>query len=149
MTFIKINPARELFRDQVIPSHLNNLFESVMNDGLGKFERNVFFTPRVDVLENEKQFEVHMALPGLKKEEISIAVEKNVLTISGERKKADETKEVKFHTKENFYGKFSRSFTLPEHTDKENLEAELNDGILKIQIPKLESKQIRNNVVIK
>jgi HSP20 family protein len=149
MTFIKINPARELFRDQVIPSHLSNLFESVVNDGLGKFERNVFFTPRVDVLENEKQFEVHMALPGLKKDEISIAIEKHVLTISGERKKATESKEGKYHTVENFYGKFSRSFTLPEHVDKENLEAELVDGILKINIPKIESKQIRSNVVIK
>ncbi|MFY8020231.1 MAG: Hsp20/alpha crystallin family protein [Bacteroidia bacterium] len=149
MTFIKLNPSRELFRDQVIPSHLSSLFDSVLNDGLGKFERNVFFTPRVDILENEKQYEVHMALPGLKKEEISIEIEKNVLSISGERKMASDRKEDKYHTVENFYGKFSRSFTLPEQTDKENLDAELNDGILKIRIPKLEVKQNRSNVVIK
>jgi HSP20 family protein len=149
MTFIKLNPTRELFRDQVIPSHLTSLFDSVLNDGLGKFERNVFFTPRVDILENEKQFEVHMALPGLKKEEIKIEVEKNVLSISGERKMAADRKEDKFHTIENFYGKFSRNFTLPDHADKANLEAELTDGILKIRIPKLELKQNRSNVVIK
>lgn len=149
MTLIKFNPARELFRDQFVNTQINSLFDSFFNDGLGKFERNVFFTPRVDVVENEARFEVHMALPGLRKEEISIDLEKNVLSISGERKLASEKKDEKFHLVENFYGKFSRSFTLPENIDQENLSAELKDGILLVQIPKKEVKQNRSSVVIK
>jgi len=149
MTLIKFNPARELFRDQLVNSQINSLFDSFFNDGLGKFERNVFFTPRVDVIESEKHFEIQMALPGLKKEEVSIEIEKNILTISGERKMSTDKKEDKFHLVENFYGKFSRSFTLPEHLDAENPNAELKDGILFIQIPKREVKQNRSSVVIK
>ncbi|MCG9881781.1 MAG: hypothetical protein MH472_14390, partial [Bacteroidia bacterium] len=72
MTLIKMNPAREFFKERMMPNEVNSLFESFFNDGLGKFERNVFFTPRVDVLEKQTQFEVHLALPGLKKEDINI-----------------------------------------------------------------------------
>lgn len=149
MTLIKFNPARELFRDQFVNTQINSLFDSLFNDSLGKFERNVFFTPRVDVLESESRFEIQMALPGIKKEEIKIDIEKNVLSISGERKLESEKKEEKYHLVENFYGKFSRSFTLPENIDFENLSAELKEGILFVQIPKKEVKQNRSTVVIK
>ena len=56
MTLIKFRPNRELLRDSVIPSEMMNLFDNFFNESLGKFERNVFFKPRVDVVEREKQF---------------------------------------------------------------------------------------------
>jgi HSP20 family protein len=116
---------------------------------LGKFERNVFFTPRVDVLEKTNQFEVHLALPGLKKEEINISIEKNTMTVSGERKLKNENKEDKFHMVENFYGKFSRSFTLPENIDTTKIEGAFEDGMLSVILPKVELKQNTTKVVIK
>ena len=149
MTLIKMNPAREFFRERMLPNEVNSLFESFFNDGLGKFERNVFFTPRVDVLEKQNQFEVHLALPGLKKEEINIAVEKNTMTISGERKLKTEDKDDKFHMVENFYGKFSRSFTLPENIDITKIEGTFEDGMLRIVLPKAELKQHTTKVTIK
>ncbi|MCE2741394.1 MAG: Hsp20/alpha crystallin family protein [Sphingobacteriales bacterium] len=149
MTLIKMNPAREFFRERMLPNEVNSLFESFFNDGLGKFERNVFFTPRVDVLEKQNQFEVHLALPGLKKEEINIAVEKNTMTISGERKLKNEDKDDKFHMVENFYGKFSRSFTLPENIDITKIEGTFEDGMLRIVLPKAELKQHTTKVTIK
>jgi len=149
MTLIKMNPAREFFRERMLPNEVNSLFESFFNDGLGKFERNVFFTPRVDVLEKQSQFEVHLALPGLKKEEINIAVEKNTMTISGERKLKNEDKDDKFHMVENFYGKFSRSFTLPENIDITKIEGTFEDGMLRIVLPKAELKQHTTKVTIK
>jgi len=149
MTLIKMNPAREFFRERMLPNEVNSLFESFFNDGLGKFERNVFFTPRVDVLEKQNQFEVHLALPGLKKEEINIAVEKNTMTISGERKLKNEDKDDKFHMVENFYGKFSRSFTLPENIDITKIEGTFEDGMLRIVLPKAELKQHTTKVAIK
>ncbi|MDP3927675.1 MAG: Hsp20/alpha crystallin family protein [Bacteroidota bacterium] len=149
MTLIKMNPAREFFRERMMPNEVNSLFESFFNDGLGKFERNVFFTPRVDVLEKTNQFEVHLALPGLKKEEINISIEKNTMTVSGERKLKNENKEDKFHMVENFYGKFSRSFTLPENIDTTKIEGAFEDGMLSVILPKVELKQNTTKVVIK
>ncbi|MDP1727922.1 MAG: Hsp20/alpha crystallin family protein [Bacteroidota bacterium] len=149
MTLIKFNPAKELFKESMLPSEINSLFDSFFNDGLGKFERNVFFTPRADVIEKESHFEVQLALPGLKKEEIKLDINKNVLTVSGERKMNSENKDDKFHMVENFYGKFSRSFTLPENIDQTKIEAQLTDGILNVTLPKSELKQNKTSVVIK
>jgi HSP20 family protein len=149
MTLIKMNPAREFFRERMMPNEVNSLFESFFNEGLGKFERNVFFTPRVDVLEKQNLFEVHLALPGLKKDEINISIEKNIMTISGERKLKNEEKEDKFHMVENFYGKFSRSFSLPENIDHSKIEGAFEDGMLKVVLPKTELKQHTTKVLIK
>lgn len=148
MTLVKFSPAREFFKEGFWPKEANSIFDSFFNDNLGKFERNVFFTPRVDVKETEKAFEVHVALPGIKKEEISIEIEKSVLSISGERKLKNENKDDKYHMVENFYGKFSRSFTLPENVDASKIAASYNDGILAVEIPKAEVKQNKTNVVI-
>ena len=149
MTLIKMNPAREFFKERMMPNEVNSLFESFFNEGLGKFERNVFFTPRVDVLEKQNLFEVHLALPGLKKDEINISIEKNIMTISGERKLKNEEKEDKFHMVENFYGKFSRSFSLPENIDHSKIEGAFEDGMLKVVLPKTELKQHTTKVLIK
>ncbi|MDZ4667100.1 MAG: Hsp20/alpha crystallin family protein [bacterium] len=149
MTLIKFNPAKEFLRERMMPNEINSLFDSFFNDGMAKFERNVFFTPRVDVVENELQFEVHLALPGLKKDEINIEVEKNVMTVSGERKIKAENKGEKFHMVENFYGKFSRSFSLPENVDSTKIDAQFTDGILSVLLPKSELKQNSTKVVIK
>ncbi len=149
MTLVKFNPAREFFKEGFWPKESNSIFDTFFNENLGKFERNVFFTPRTDVKETETQFEVHLALPGLKKEEINIEIEKDVLTVSGERKMKQENKDEKFHMVENFYGKFSRSFTLPENVDASKIEASIADGILNVNIPKAEVKQNKTSVVIK
>jgi len=149
MTLIKFNPAKEFFRERMMPTEINSLFDSIFNEGMAKFERNVFFTPRVDVIEKETQFLVHVALPGIKKEEINIDLAKNVMTISGERKLKNENKEDKYHMVENFYGKFSRSFTLPENVDSTKIDAQFEDGILNVSIPKAEVKQNTTKVVIK
>jgi HSP20 family protein len=133
----------------MIPSNLMNAFDSFFNDQAGKFERNVFFTPRTDVVEGAAAFNVSITLPGLKKDEISIAVDGDTLTISGERKMKDELKEEKVHLVESFYGKFSRSFNLPENVDKQNIAAELVDGILNLSIPKVEVKETKTSITIK
>lgn len=151
MTMIKFRPAhtRELLRDSMISSNVMNAFDSFFNDHAGKFERNVYFTPRTDVVENEKDFKVSIVLPGMKKDEIKIDVDGDNLTISGERKQTIENKDSKVHLVESFYGKFSRSFNLPENVDKQNIEAELVDGILNLTIPKVEVKDTKTSITIK
>lgn len=151
MTLVKFKPnnARDFFRDSMVSSNMLGLIDSMFNDTASKFERNVFFTPRVDVLEKTTAFELHMALPGLKKEHISIEVDGDKLTVSGERKMRETKEGEKHHMVENFYGKFSRTFTLPEHVNKTSIEAEFADGILTLQLPKVEVKETKNTITIK
>jgi HSP20 family protein len=150
MTLIKFKPGRTYFRDSMMPSQmLSSMFENFFNEGLNKFEQNVFFTPRADVIEHDKSFELQLSLPGLKKEEINLEVNGDVLTISGERKIKHEQKESKYHSVESYYGSFSRSFTLPETANKQAIEAEFTDGILKIAIPKAEAATSKSSISIK
>ena len=105
------------------------------------------FTPKVDVRENEQEFEFLLELPGVRKEDIQIEVEQDVLYVSGERKAAKETKETNVHRMEQFYGSFHRSFHLPQGLDKETIAAQYQDGILRLIIQKHE-KAIKKQIVI-
>jgi HSP20 family protein len=133
----------------MVPNNFLNAFDSIFNDQAGKFERNVFFTPRTDVVENGKDFAVHVILPGLKKEDVNIHVDGDVLTVSGERKMNTENKANTYHLVESFHGKFSRSFNLPENVDKQNIDAALVDGILTLTIHKVEVKETKTAITIK
>lgn len=146
---IRFKTNRELLRDSMIPNHMMSMFDSLLNESAGKFERNVFFTPRTDVVENEKSFQLMVSLPGMKKEDIQIGIEGDVLTISGERKLNSDTKSEKIHMVESYYGKFSRSFNLPEHVDKQKIDASFTDGILHLSLPKTEVKDLKTTVTIK
>jgi HSP20 family protein len=99
------------------------------------------FVPVVNTREGEYAYHVELDLPGIKKEDIEITTEDNILTISGERKYKDEAKEDEYYKIESVYGKFSRSFTLPEKIDVEHIHAESNDGVLEVIIPKLKEEE--------
>ncbi len=101
------------------------------------------FVPRVNTREGEYAYHVELDLPGIKKEDIEITTEDNVLTISGERKMKEEVKEDDYYKVESTYGKFRRSFTLPEKIDVENIHAESKDGVLEVVIPKLKEEETK------
>ncbi|KIM06846.1 MAG: heat-shock protein Hsp20 [Sulfurovum sp. FS06-10] len=101
------------------------------------------FVPKVNTREGKEAYHVEVELPGIKKEEVDIKVDGNVLTISGERTLRNEVKEEDYQKVESRYGAFSRSFTLPEEVDVENIHAESENGIVEIVIPKL--KKVDNN----
>lgn len=111
---------------------LDSIFENWFN--LPETEDTVK-TPIHDVIENENEFQVEILLAGVKKEDIDIDIEKDLLTIKAERK---ETKDLQYNRKQTYFGKYERSFNLPENVDKENIGASLEDGILKVVIPKIE-----------
>lgn len=94
--------------------------------------------PRVNIREHEDRYELTAEIPGMNKDEISIELQDNNLTIRGEKKAESETKDDTFHVCERVYGKFERSFLLPENTSAEAVEAEYRDGILSVVIPKTE-----------
>jgi HSP20 family protein len=96
------------------------------------------WAPLVDITEDEREFLVKAELPGLKREEVKVTVEEGVMTISGERKVEKEEKTKKYHRVERAYGKFERSFTLPDKADGTKIAAEFKDGVLMVHLPKTE-----------
>jgi HSP20 family protein len=92
--------------------------------------------PVVDIEETEDAFSIKAELPGVEKDDVSINIDKGVLTIKGEKK--TETEDKKRHRVECSYGSFVRSFTLPQSINVDEVEAEYNNGILNLTIPKSE-----------
>ena len=128
----RYNPAVELQRGLEVLNALMGTTESaVAREG-----ELVAFVPAVNTREAVDAYYIEVDLPGVKKEEIEITTEDNVLTISGERKMSEEVKEEDYYKVESVYGKFSRSFTLPEDTDESKIEAQFENGVLEIKIPK-------------
>ena len=131
MIITKFDPMRE-FR---------NLEDRMMNSLKLSSQADVTnvtgFTPSVNTREGEYAYHVEVDLPCVKKEDINVDLKEDVLTISGERKSKSEINEKDYYKQECSYGKFQRSFTLPDDTDVENIEANSEDGVLEVVIPKL------------
>ena len=106
-------------------------FSTTREESLGRT-----WAPAVDIYEDKDNIIVKAELPGMKKDDLSIDVKNNVLTLSGERKYEEETKKENFHRIERSYGKFSRSFTLPDSVKVDKVKANYKDGILEISLPK-------------
>jgi len=94
------------------------------------------WSPLVDISEDDKEYLVKAEIPEMKKEDIKLNVQDDVLTVTGERKYEKEEKDKKYHRVERAYGSFIRSFTLPEDTDGSKVSAEYKDGVLKVHLPK-------------
>jgi HSP20 family protein len=99
------------------------------------------YAPRVDVVENKENFVVRAELPGLKKEDVKLQLENNVLTLSGEKRSEEKRDEDNFHLRETRYGKFERSFRLTDNIDRSNITADYKDGVLTISLPKTKESQ--------
>ncbi len=99
------------------------------------------WTPSANTREDKNAYYIEADLPGVKKEDIHVDIKDNVLTISGERKTKSEVDEKDYHKIESFYGKFQRSFTLPEDADVDNIDASSKNGMLEIKIPKSNKSQ--------
>ncbi len=107
------------------------------------------WSPTLDVHENKDNLVVQVELPGMKKEEIDIALHEGVLTVSGERKAEREHKEGEVFRSERYFGKFQRSVTLPVAVDAGKVQASYKEGVLSIDLPKAEEakpKQIAISV---
>lgn len=94
------------------------------------------WSPLVDITEDDTEYLIKAELPEMKKEDVKLTVQDNVLAISGERKYEKEEKDKKYHRVDRAYGSFLRSFTLPENADGSKVSAEYKDGMLKVHLPK-------------
>ena len=120
-----------------------NLYSQSKSEGVSAF------VPIVNTREGEFAYHVDVYLPGVKKEDIKVDINKGILTINGERKLKEEVKEEDYYKVETYFGKFSRSFTLPDNADIENIEASSDNGVLEIVIPKLKEDHTKKSITIK
>ncbi|MBN2170893.1 MAG: Hsp20/alpha crystallin family protein [Candidatus Krumholzibacteriota bacterium] len=96
------------------------------------------WSPRVDIVETNKSFELMVEVPGLDKNDIRLKVDDQVLIMSGERKSEDEKEGRNYRRVERFYGKFERRFRLPSEAELDKIEAAYTNGVLTITVPKSE-----------
>jgi HSP20 family protein len=121
--------------DVLFPSLLNEILKPDWFGGIENYKSNV---PAVNIKENEKDFELELAVPGRNKEDFKIEVNENVLTISSEAKTKENTEKENYTRKEFTYAAFKRAFTLPETIDEDNIKATYVNGILKFTLAKKE-----------
>lgn len=132
MLLTRFDPFKELrtLEDRISKAFSTELSKDVLSD----------FNPSVNTREGEFAYHIDVDLPGVKKEDISVKIENNVLTLKGERKSKEEVKKEDYYKMESSFGSFMRSFTVPENVDVENIHAENKDGVLEITLPKKELK---------
>lgn len=113
-------------------------------NGTREIMQKTDWAPMVDISENKDAFVIKAELPGIKKEDVKVSVQDGVLTLQGERNYETTDDDDKRHRVERFYGHFSRSFTLPENVDDENIQANYQDGILELTLPKQDKAKPRS-----
>jgi HSP20 family protein len=122
-----------------LPSALDGLFENPFGD-LSEASRYFgAWNPAVDVYEDKENLHVKVELPGLKREEIEVALEDGRLSISGERKCETTSNESRSYRNERYVGKFQRIIGLPSEVRADKVSAQYKDGVLTVTLPKIEA----------
>jgi HSP20 family protein len=142
MPVIRWDPFREVV---ALQNRLNSVFGNTDTESP---LAAASFVPAVDVYEDDQKVVLKLEVPGIEEKDLDVSVEKNTLTVKGERKFDKEEKEENFHRIERRYGSFYRAFTLPSTVDSENVDAKYEAGILKLELkkkPEAQPKQIKVN----
>ena len=144
MAITRWDPFREVV---ALQNRVNNLFRE-MNESDSPLT-TASFVPAVDVYEDAKKVVLKLEVPGIDEKDLDVRVEKNTLTVKGERTFEKEEKEENFHRIERRYGSFYRAFTLPSSVDTGHVDASYTSGVLKLELhkkPEAQPKQIKVNV---
>ncbi|RMF61255.1 MAG: Hsp20/alpha crystallin family protein [Calditrichaeota bacterium] len=130
------NPARDLIS---ISDEMNRLVDTVFGDRAR--ETSLFkgsWSPAVDISEDDDNFYLNFELPGMTKEDVKVRYEEGLLTVTGEKRAQKEDKDINYHRIERSYGRFERSFRVPSRIVSEKIDANFNNGVLTITLPKAE-----------
>lgn len=130
MAIVKWSPVNSY---PVLSDLFDDFFNADISDYLAERKTSV---PAVNIKETEKEYQMEMAAPGMKKENFKVKLENDVLTVVGEKEVKEEENTKKLRRKEFNYSSFQRSFFLPENINSEKIEATYTDGILLVSIPK-------------
>ena len=143
MTLVKFNNGQK----SAVNPWFSDVFDSLINDSRLN-DRFVSKIPAVNIAETENEFHIELAVPGLKKEDFKISLDKNVLSISAEKKAEETTTEGKKYSKREYsYNSFVRSFTLPESADYGKIDAAYADGVLKLSVAKKEEAKFQSREI--
>lgn len=142
MKLVRYNPL-----DNQVPASFSGMLDRLFNDSLGSTFKQ--FSPAVDIAEDEKSYEIQVAVPGVKKSDFKIDLIDGKLTVSGERKHEEKKEGKNFHSVETQYGSFRRSFFIPEDVIEDRVEASYEEGVLKLVLPKKEKKVNKATIEVK
>jgi len=141
MTLIKNSPAKEF----------ENLNTNLMRyfDDFPTFRKSFSdnFSPRIDLSENEKVIKIQAEVPGVNKKDINISLKDFVLTIEGEKKKEEIKDKPNYFRSERIFGSFKRSFQLPKNVDVDKVNAKYDNGILVVELNKVELEKPKERVI--
>jgi HSP20 family protein len=140
MTLVRYSKPRNVF-----PNLINEFFNDDFFMG-GRLMENSF-VPSANVKENSKGFVIELSAPGFNKKDINIEVDDKMLKIYSEIKNEVENKDETIIKREFHYNSFERSFQLPENVNAEKIKANYNDGILSIEIPKMEKEEKKKRLI--
>ncbi len=143
MLVTRFDPFSEIKR---LEDRIFNTYPTVSKNDNGGISS---FVPVVNTRENENGYNIEVDLPGVKKDDITVDINNGVLTVSGERKYKNEVKEKDYYKVESSFGKFERSFRLPEDVDVDNIKAESKDGVLEVELPKVKKDEKKKKIEIK
>lgn len=140
MTQLTRRTPNRTLRD--LQREVDSIFDQFFGRG-GDEDTSAVWAPRTDLSETDKAFRIRLDVPGMTKEDITINLQNNTLTVSGERSSEREEEGEEYVRVERTFGTFHRTFTLPDAVDPENVEAAYEDGVLTINVPKTEESTRR------
>lgn len=141
MTLVKFSNAN---KGNALGPLFNDVFESLFNTDSFLSDRIISRVPAVNIAETDKEFQIELAVPGMKRENFKLNLDKNLLTISVEQKSETTEGDAKrYNRREYSYSSFVRTFTLPEAANYDHIDAGYADGILKISVPKKEEAKVQ------
>jgi HSP20 family protein len=138
MTLVRWQPAHDW---SGLGSDVDRFFDAFFQARGRDSDRFARWVPAMDLVETEDSLVLKADLPGLREDDVTVEVNDNVLTVSGERRAEHERKEDGYHRVERSFGQFSRSVTVPEGIDEDKVTASFNDGVLEVRIPKPEERK--------
>ncbi|OGX85615.1 Hsp20/alpha crystallin family protein [Hymenobacter glacialis] len=142
-----IQKYQDSFGD-MMPQSFTTMLDRFFQDSMAGRGRVSTFSPQVDAYETDKGYEIEVSLPGLKQEDIKVDFQQGRLTISGERQFKNEQTDRRYHIVESSYGSFQRSFQLPNTVEPRHIQAQFEDGVLRVLVPKDEQKTMRHQIQI-
>lgn len=132
---IRWEPAREMM---TLRDAMDRLFDDAFTRPLRMYDGGQLSAPAVDMYQTDNEVVVKAAIPGVKADDVQINVTGEVLTIKGETREKEETKDKAYHIREQRWGMFERTIALPTDVVADNAKAEFENGILTITLPKAE-----------
>lgn len=136
----RYTPTRTL-RD--LQREVDDIFDQFFGRTRGDGSSSAVWAPQTDLSETDDAFHIRLDVPGLEKEDISINLQNNTLTVSGSRSSERTEEDEEYVRVERAFGNFHRTFTLPDAVDAENIEAAYDNGVLTIDVPKTEESTRR------